>query len=109
MNHLELYADRLPKHRRTWTFFTIILILVFVVLGQLVTILGLEKPLGFHSRDMDTNWMAMAIMLFGFAFGSVLVLIWVRLFERRPLKPCKIFLMTQRELHQYRLLEILDT
>ena len=86
MNHLELYADRLPKHRRTWTFFTIILILVFVVLGQLVTILGLEKPLGFHSRDMDTNWMAMAIKLFGFAFGSVLVLIWVRLFERRPLK-----------------------
>lgn len=81
----ELYADRKPTHRRTWTAAAIILSVVFIIMGQAATIFGVMKPLGFHQKDLETRWDATFLVLLGFAFTSLLVFLWVWLFERRPL------------------------
>lgn len=85
MAGIELYAPRLERHRRTWTAAAIVLAVVFIALGQLATVLGILLPMGFHSADLQTNWTAMAIQLFGFGFTALLIFLWVWLFERRSL------------------------
>jgi len=84
MAGIELYAPRAPRHRRTWTVAALVLMVVFFVAGQLLSIFGIERPLGYHSADLDTQWRPAAIMLAGFGFTALLILVWARLFERRP-------------------------
>lgn len=84
MSGIELYAPRGPRHRRTWTVAAIVLTVAFLIAGQLLSIFGIERPLGYHSADLDTQWRPAAIMLAGFGFTALLVLAWARLFERRP-------------------------
>ncbi|PHY21808.1 CPBP family intramembrane glutamic endopeptidase [Caulobacter sp. BP25] len=84
MKHVELYGPREPEHRRTWTAAAIPLILMFFILGQLITIFGVLKPMGFHQVDLETQWLPHVIQLLGFGITAALLLVWVRLFERRP-------------------------
>jgi membrane protease YdiL (CAAX protease family) len=83
LKHVELYGPREPAHRRTWTAAAVPLILLFFILGQLVTIFGVLKPMGFHKADLETQWLPLVIQLVGFGVTSLLLLAWVRLFERR--------------------------
>jgi len=83
MTRTELYAPRTARHRRTWTAAAIPLILVFFIIGQMVTIFGLLKPMGFHQADLATQWLPLTLQLLGFGVTSLLLLAWVWLFERR--------------------------
>jgi len=83
MSKIELYAPRAPRHRRTWTAAAIPLILVFFILGQLATIFGVLKPMGFHQADLETQWEPLTIQLLGFGVSALLLLGWAWLFERR--------------------------
>ncbi len=85
MSGIELYAPRTPNHRRTWTWATIALTLAFYVAGQVAMVFGVMVPLGFHSKDVTTHWDAMALVLLGFGITSILIFLWVILFERRGL------------------------
>lgn len=85
MSGVELYAPRRPAHRRTWTAAALVLAIVFIALGQLIAavpgaLLGLMTPGG----DM-VGWRGTAYVLASFAFIAVIVVAWVRLFERRGL------------------------
>lgn len=83
MKNVELYGPREAKHRRTWTAAAIPLIIVFFVLGQLVTVFGVLQPMGFHQADLATQWLPLVIQLAGFGFSALILLAWVWLFERR--------------------------
>jgi membrane protease YdiL (CAAX protease family) len=84
MTGLELYAERKRSHRRTWTLAAIVLGAVFMVGGQLGA-LWPAIATGFVSPgDGSDSWPQLAYELAAaFGLGSVLVLLWVRLFERR--------------------------
>lgn len=84
MTGLEIYAERKRPHRRTWTMAAIVLVLVFMVAGQVgayfpAVATGFVVPGG-----GDDGWPQLAYQL-GAAFGltAVLALLWARLFERR--------------------------
>ena len=86
MAGIEIYAPRKLRHRRTWTFAAILLVLVFMVVGEIgayfpAVATGFVKPGG-----GDDGWPQMAYQL-GAAFGlsAILVLLWAWLFERRGL------------------------
>jgi membrane protease YdiL (CAAX protease family) len=83
MNKVELYAPRTMRHRRTWTAAAIVLMVVFLIVGQLATIFGVLKPMGFHQADLNTQWAPLTIQLLGFGVTALLILAWARLFERR--------------------------
>lgn len=83
MKQIELYAPRTTRHRRTWTAAAIVLTVAFIVAGQLLTIFGILKPMGFRSADLSTQWQPLTIQLLGFGFTALLVLAWAWLFERR--------------------------
>lgn len=83
MKQVELYAPRTTRHRRTWTAAAIVLIVAFFVVGQLLTIFGILKPMGFRSADLATQWQPLTIQLLGFGFTALLILAWAWLFERR--------------------------
>ena len=83
MKQVELYAPRTTRHRRTWTAAAIALIVAFFVAGQLLTIFGILKPMGFRSADLATQWQPLTIQLLGFGFTALLILAWAWLFERR--------------------------
>jgi len=83
MKHVELYAPRTTRHRRTWTAAAIPLIVLFFIAGQLLTIFGILKPMGFHQADLATQWQPLTIQLLGFGFTALLILAWAWLFERR--------------------------
>lgn len=86
MKGLELYAQREPRHRRTWTVAAIVLALVFIIGGQVLGIIPAILT-GFIGMDGATErWDQLAYILFAtFGCGTVLVFLWVRFFERRPL------------------------
>ncbi|MGV9009736.1 CPBP family intramembrane glutamic endopeptidase [Brevundimonas sp.] len=86
MTGLELYAPRAPRHRRTWTLAAIGLALVFIIGGQLLGIIPALMT-GFIGPDGATDrWDQLAYILFAtFGCGAVLVFLWIRFFERRPL------------------------
>jgi hypothetical protein len=86
MTGLELYAPRDPHHRRTWTWAAIVLALVFIIGGQLLGIIPALMT-GFIGLDGATSrWDQLAYVLFAtFGCGAVLVFLWIRFFERRPL------------------------
>lgn len=83
----ELYAPRLPGHRRTWTVAAIVLVVVFMVLGQLLAVLP-AVALGYISMEGQgpEGWPMMAyILAVAFGLTAVMTLLWVRFFERRSL------------------------
>ena len=84
MTGIELYAERKRRHRRTWTLAAIVLGAVFMVAGQLGAYLPAIAA-GFISPGGGTDgWPQLAYELAAaFGLGSVLVLLWARLFERR--------------------------
>ncbi|PZO08566.1 MAG: CPBP family intramembrane metalloprotease domain-containing protein [Alphaproteobacteria bacterium] len=86
MKGLELYAPRTPQHRRTWTVAAIVLALVFIIGGQALGIIPALMT-GFIGPNGATDrWDQLAYVLFAtFGCGAVLVFLWVRFFERRPL------------------------
>jgi membrane protease YdiL (CAAX protease family) len=83
MSKIELYAPRTTRHRRTWTAAAIVLMVAFFVLGQLATIFGVLKPMGFHQADLNTQWPPLTLQLLGFGVTLLLILTWAWLFERR--------------------------
>ena len=86
MRGIELYAPREARHRRTWTWAIIPMLLVFIIAGE-----GLATEsaslLKLDLNDGQEPWWEIAYSLvFGFGLAAVLLLAWVRLFERRPFK-----------------------
>lgn len=84
MAGIELYAERKRAHRRTWTIAAIVLAVVFMVGGEIGAYLP-ARAAGFVTPGGgDDGWPQLAYSL-GAAFGlaTVLVLLWVRLIERR--------------------------
>ncbi|MDI6623451.1 MAG: type II CAAX endopeptidase family protein [Brevundimonas sp.] len=84
MTGVELYAERKRRHRRTWTLAAIVLGAVFMIGGQLGALLP-AMAMGFVTLGGDAEgWPQLAYELAAaFGLGSVLVLLWVWLFERR--------------------------
>lgn len=84
MAGIELYAQRKLRHRRTWTLAAIVLALVFMIGGQLGAYLP-ALATGFITPGGGTDgWPQMTYELVAaFGLGSVLVLLWAQLFERR--------------------------
>jgi uncharacterized protein len=83
MSGVEIFAPRTAKSRRTWTAAALILIVVFFLVGQLATIFGVLKPMGYHKADLDTQWRPFAIYLAAGGVTAVLIVAWAWLFERR--------------------------
>lgn len=84
MTGIELYAERKRRHRRTWTIAAIVLAIAFMVGGEIGAYLP-ARAAGFVTPGGgDDGWPQLAYQL-GAAFGlaTVLLLLWVRLFERR--------------------------
>ena len=84
MAGIELYAERKRRHRRTWTLAAIVLGAAFTVGGQLGALLPAIAS-GFVSPGGGSDgWPQLAYELAAaFGLGSVLVLLWAWLFERR--------------------------
>ena len=84
MAGIELYAARKRTHRRTWTIAAIVLGAIFMVGGQ-VGALFPAIATGFITPGGGSDgWPQLAYELgAAFGLGSVLVLLWVWLFERR--------------------------
>ena len=84
MAGIELFARRKLRHRRTWTLAAIVLGAVFVVGGQLGAFLPAIAT-GFVTPGGGSDgWPQLAYELVAsFGLGSVLVLLWAWLFERR--------------------------
>jgi membrane protease YdiL (CAAX protease family) len=84
MAGIELYDGRKLRHRRTWTLAAIVLAIAFMVVGEIGAYLP-ARAVGFVTPGGgDDGWPQLAYQL-GAAFGlaAVLLLLWVRLFERR--------------------------
>ena len=84
MAGIELFAERKRRHRRTWTAAAIVLAMIFLAFGQA----GAFFPgviMGFVDPDgLTDGWPQLAYQLgVGFGLGSILLLLWVWLFERR--------------------------
>lgn len=84
MAGIELYTERKTRHRRTWTLAAIVLAVVFMLGGELGAYFPAVKA-GFISPGGGTDgWPQLAYQLgVAFGLGSVLLLLWVWLFERR--------------------------
>lgn len=84
MAGIELYAGRKLRHRRTWTLAAIVLGVVFMIGGQLGAYLPAIAT-GFITPGGGADgWHQLAYELVAaFGLGSVLVLLWAWLFERR--------------------------
>ena len=84
MAGIELYAQRKSSHRRTWTIAAIVLGVVFMIGGELGALLPAIAT-GFVSPgDGADGWPQTAYQLgVAFGLGSILLLLWARLFERR--------------------------
>ncbi|MCS6625385.1 CPBP family intramembrane metalloprotease [Roseibacterium beibuensis] len=84
MAGIELYAERKRRHRRTWTVAAIVLGVVFMVVGQLAAFYPAIAAGFISPGDGSDGWPQLAYELVAaFGLGSVLVLLWAWLFERR--------------------------
>lgn len=95
MAGIELYAPRLPGHRRTWSPAIIALGIVFLALQILLLPAFLMTAINLAGLKLDPQnlqasfmallpeWPVFASSLFACAVTSVAILMWVRLFERR--------------------------
>ncbi|MBW8304103.1 MAG: CPBP family intramembrane metalloprotease [Brevundimonas sp.] len=85
MMGVELYAPRGPRHRRTWTAAALVLVVAFIVAGQIIgAIPGMMLGL-MSAQGEDIGWRGTAYTLASFAVIAGLVVLWVTLFERRGL------------------------
>ena len=84
MAGIELYTERKTRHRRTWSLAAIVLAVVFMLGGELGAYFPAIKA-GFISPGGGSDgWPQLAYQLgVAFGLGSVLLLLWVWLFERR--------------------------
>jgi uncharacterized protein len=85
MTPIELYADRRPSERRTWSAAIIGLGAVFFLIGGLTGAANIHVLKSLHLYPM-AEWARTdiaAIVIFGVTIA--LVMLWVRFFERRPL------------------------
>lgn len=85
MDGVEIFANRLSKHRRTWTVAAVIISLVFIILGQLATYTLLLRPWVYTEEGLN-HWLVMCLVLLGFGFITLITMAWVTLFERKSLK-----------------------
>lgn len=84
MAGIELYARRRLRHRRTWTLAAIVLGVVSMVGGQLAAFLPAVAAGFITPGGGSDGWPQLAYELgAAFGLGSVLVLLWAWLFERR--------------------------
>ena len=84
MAGIELYAGRKPRHRRTWTLAAIVLTVLFMLGGQLAAYYPAIATGFITPGGGSDGWPQLAYELTAaFGFGAVLMLLWVRLFERR--------------------------
>lgn len=82
----DIYAPRQARHRRTWTLAAIILLVVFMLGGQILGAIP-GVLLGLVSTDPAAlDWAGMSyILIAAFATTAVLLLLWTMFFERRGL------------------------
>jgi hypothetical protein len=84
MADVELYAERKRSHRRTWTLAAVLLGLVFMILGQVGAYLPAREAGWITPGGGTDGWPQLTYELVAaFGLGSVLLLLWVGLFERR--------------------------
>jgi membrane protease YdiL (CAAX protease family) len=84
MAAVELYAERKRSHRRTWTLAAIVLGLIFMIGGEVGAYLP-ARAAGWIAPGGGTDgWPQLTYQLMAaFGLGSILVLLWAWLFERR--------------------------
>ncbi len=84
MTGIELFGERKRRHRRTWTIAAIVLGFIFMLGGQLGALYPAIAT-GFVSPGEGSDgWPQLTYELVAaFGLGSVLVLLWAWLFERR--------------------------
>ncbi len=83
---IELYADREPSHKRTWTVAAIILILVFFVVGGIASELLIKIPAMQNLAPKSTWQREVFQLIFMFGTGSLFCFAWIRFFEKRSLR-----------------------
>ena len=84
MAGIELYARREARHRRTWTAAAVVLAAVFLIGGQVVTLLPAIALGWVDPKAQAEGWPALTYTLVA-AFGATaaMVFAWARFFERR--------------------------
>ncbi len=98
MAGFELYAPRAANHRRTWTWATIVLGFVFILLGQIAAAIpiGFQRAMAIRANPAVAHTPvhidAAPFMLWSNVILIALVLLWMMTFERR--KPSAIGLGT---------------
>ena len=86
MAGIELFAPREPRHRRTWTAAALILAVVFIILGQTLSMIPAILLGWVDMQGQSQGWGAMAYTLAGFAVIALITIGWVTLFERRSIR-----------------------
>lgn len=97
MAGFELYAPRLAKHRRTWTFFVILIGLICAILGPLLALApyivhaimdgfqaGMAHPGVQPPKPAPPN-MTTPVLIVAYVINVALIFLWVVTFERRGL------------------------
>ncbi len=80
-----LYGTLAEGQRRTWTWAVPVLVLVFMIGAQILVLLP-AKLLGLITRDnVETYPHVLYLIIGSFAMVALVFVLWIRLFERRPL------------------------
>ena len=81
----DLYGTLAEGQRRTWAWAVPVLVLVFMISGQILALLP-AKFLGLITRDnVETYPQVLYLIIGAFAMVALIFVLWIRLFERRPL------------------------
>lgn len=85
MTGRELYTARKPRHRRTWSIAAIILLIVFVIVGQIGTVIP-AMVAGWFTEANSSQWPQLTfILIAAFGASAVILCLWIWFFERRSL------------------------
>lgn len=80
----ELFAPRLASHRRTWSAAAVFLALVFIALGQVITVLPAIAAGWIDPEGINNAWGPLTFVLIAsFGATAIFTLLWARFFERR--------------------------
>ena len=97
MAGFELYAPRLAKHRRTWTFFVILIGLACAILGPLIALIpfivqtavdtahAVAAHPGVQPPKPAGPEMSTPLLIVAYVINVALIFLWVIVFERRSL------------------------
>lgn len=81
----DLYGSIAEGQRRTWLWAVPVLVFVFMIGGQILTLLP-AKLLGLVTRENVETYPQVLILIIGsFAMVALIFVLWIRFFERRPL------------------------